>query len=486
MSSRVGKSAGRGKRGRKPDPSANLDGGGEAENVLLPKPITDRLFRGIAGSAPTIIWMDDTEGNCIFVNRTWCDFTGRPESGGLGQGWSNSVHPDDRMIFRRAFLVAVARRQPWRGEYRMRRHDGVWCWVIDSARPLFDDDGAYLGHVGAVIDITERKAAEEALRISEGHFRTLTQAMPHLVWTSEADGACRYLSAGWAEFLGPAPNQKLWRAAIHPEDRAGVDAAWAATESGENYESEYRLRRLDGEYRWFLSRAAPLCGEGGALIRWVGTCTDMTDRKHAEDRQRVLMAELDHRVKNTLAKVQAMAWQTMRTSESPQAFNEAFGARLQALARAHDMLNRSGREGATLGEIVRESLSPIAGRDDGRTVISGETIPLSGRAALTLSVVLHELATNAAKHGALGVPDGRVIVAWRRRGGRIELNWAESGGPPVLSPTRRGFGLRLISESIGHELGGKVALDFNPEGLVCTIRLPASDEVLFSAAGPAG
>ncbi len=482
MSSRVGKGAGRGKRGRSPDPPANLESVEQPESIPLPRPITDRLFRGIAGSAPTIIWMDDTQGNCIFVNRTWCEFTGRPESEGLGQGWSNIVHPDDRVTFRRAFLVAVARRQPWRGEYRMRRHDGAWRWVIDGARPLFDDDGAYLGHVGAVMDITERKAAEEALRISEGHFRTLTQAMPHLVWTGEADGSCRYLSAGWVEFLGPAPNQELWRAAIHPEDRDSVDASWAAADRGENYESEYRLRRLDGEYRWFLSRAEPLCDQDGSLIRWVGTCTDMTERKHAEDRQRVLMAELDHRVKNTLAKVQAMAWQTMRTSQSPEAFNLAFGSRLQALACAHDMLNKAGREGNSLKEIVREALSPLAGRDDGRTAISGEPIRLSGRAMLTLSVVLHELATNAAKHGAFSIPDGQVIVEWHRQGDRIELIWIERGGPPVRPPTRRGFGLRLISESIGHELGGKVVLDFQPGGLRCTIRLPVTEEVLSPSA----
>jgi PAS domain S-box-containing protein len=209
----------------------------EVSAAALPGPITDRLFRGIVGTAPTIIWMDDAEGRCIFVNKTWCEFTGRPEADGLGEGWANSVHPEDRTTFRRAFLVAVARRQPWRGEYRLRRHDGAWRWVIDSARPLFDSDGAYLGHVGSVADITERKQAEEALKISEGHFRTLTLAMPHLVWTMEADRTCRYLSAGWSDFLGAAPSRSLWRAAMHPDDVEGVDAAWAAAEGGDAYES---------------------------------------------------------------------------------------------------------------------------------------------------------------------------------------------------------------------------------------------------------
>jgi PAS domain S-box-containing protein len=452
----------------------------QTEVTNPPSPMADRLFRGIVDAAPAIVWMDDPEGRCIFVNKTWCEFTGLPESDGLGEGWAGSVHPDDRTLFRRAFLVAVARRQPWRGEYRMRRHDGAWRWVIDTARPLFDRDGTYLGHVGSVMDITERKAAEEALRLSEAHFRTLTQSMPHLVWTMEADGACRYLSPGWAEFLGPRPSRTLWRAAIHPDDLATIDASWTAAERGARYEAEYRLRRHDGEYRWFLSRAAQLRDADGTFIRWVGTCTDVTERKMAEDRQQVLIAELDHRVKNTLAKVQAMAWQTMRTTQSPEQFNEAFGARLQALARAHDMLNRAGRDGANLEETVRESLSPLAGRDDGRTSIGGAPVRLSGRAVLTLSIVLHELATNAAKHGALSAPDGRTDVQWRARNGRIELIWTESGGPPVSPPSRRGFGLRLISDSIAHELGGEVALEFAAGGLVCTIRLPISEDVTLA------
>ena len=478
MTSSSGKSRDPGAR----TPSATADKPRRLEPTL-PAPITDRLFRGIAGAAPTIIWMDDADGRCVFVNKTWCEFTGRPEADGLGEGWSGSVHPEDRPIFRRAFLTAVAERRPWRGEYRLRRHDGAWRWVIDTARPLFDDDGTYVGHVGSVMDITERREAEEALRLSEGHFRTLTESMPHLVWTLEAGGACRYLSAGWADFLGANPSYERWRDAIHPEDRAAVDASWAAAGPVEGYQSEYRLRRLDGTYRWFLSRAARLHDAEGRFVRWVGTCTDVTERKQAEERQRVLMAELDHRVKNTLAKVQAMAWQTMRTARSPDSFNEIFGARLQALARAHDMLNRAGHDGASLHETVREALVPIAGGDALRASLSGDPIRLSGRAVLTLSIVLHELATNAAKHGALSAPDGRTEVTWSGNSGRIEIAWAESGGPAVTPPTRRGFGLRLIADSIAHELGGDVALDFARTGLVCKIGLPVSEDVRLGELG---
>jgi len=301
--------------------------------------------------------------------------------------------------------------------------------------------------------------------------------MPHMVWTMEADGTCRYLSLGWKEFLGAAPNRTLWRAAIHPEDVAAVDDAWAAAQRGQTYESEYRLRRLDGQHRWLMSRAAPLRDIDGGLVRWVGTCTDVTERKQAEDRQRVLMAELDHRVKNTLAKVQAMAWQTMRITRSADEFNEAFGARLQALAQAHDMLNRAGQDWASLEQTVYEALGPLGGLEDGRTVASGDPVRLSGRAVLTLSIVLHELATNAAKHGALSSPDGRADVTWRGGEGKVELVWKESGGPTVAAPSRRGFGLRLISDSISYELGGEAVFEFDPRGLICSIRVPASADV---------
>jgi two-component sensor histidine kinase len=204
---------------------------------------------------------------------------------------------------------------------------------------------------------------------------------------------------------------------------------------------------------------------------------DVGVRRQAEERQRLLAAELDHRVKNTLATVQALASLTLRNSESPAAFKNTFDARLQAMARGHNLLARRGWEGAALDEIVRETIAPYADAGGARILAAGPNLRLLPAAATTLVMVLHELATNAAKHGALSAPAGRVALDWRTDAGALELCWAESAGPPVQPPTRRGFGSALIEQSIASGLAGEARFDFAPTGLVCTIRLPLSDKV---------
>jgi two-component sensor histidine kinase len=204
---------------------------------------------------------------------------------------------------------------------------------------------------------------------------------------------------------------------------------------------------------------------------------DVGVRRQAEERQRLLAAELDHRVKNTLATVQALASLTLRSSESPEAFKKTFEARLQAMASGHNLLARGGWEGASLREIVREMLAPYADAAGARILASGPNVRLVPAAATTLSMALHELATNAAKHGALSTAAGRVALDWRTDGGAVELRWMESAGPPVQPPTRRGFGSTLIEQSIVSSLGGEARFDFAPTGFVCTIRLPLSDKV---------
>jgi two-component sensor histidine kinase len=204
---------------------------------------------------------------------------------------------------------------------------------------------------------------------------------------------------------------------------------------------------------------------------------DVGMRRQAEERQRLLAAELDHRVKNTLATVQALASLTLRSSESPEAFRKTFEARLQAMANGHNLLARGGWEGASLREIVSEMLAPYADADGKRVLASGPNVRLVPAAATALIMVLHELATNAAKHGALSTAAGRVALDWRSDGGAVELRWAESVGPPVQTPTRRGFGSTLIEQSIVSTLSGEVRFDFASDGLVCTMRLPLSDKV---------
>jgi len=197
--------------------------------------------------------------------------------------------------------------------------------------------------------------------------------------------------------------------------------------------------------------------------------SDVTDRVLAERRQKLLVDELNHRVKNTLATVQAIARTTVRSVDNLAAFREAFEPRLLALSTTHDLLTATSWQGAALRDVLLSELEPYA---PGKYRLQGRDVELTPGETLALGLVVHELATNAAKYGALKAEAGCVTVRWRVAGGELRLTWRETGGPPVVPPTRQGFGSRLIERSLAGQLAGAARLDFAPDGLVCRIRLP--------------
>jgi two-component sensor histidine kinase len=259
-------------------------------------------------------------------------------------------------------------------------------------------------------------------------------------------------------------------ALIHPEDRprrqAAIDEAIA---TGGEMELEYRTFRPDGTVGWVLARGRAAYEDGQAVLM-AGISMDVTQRKRAEARQNLLINELNHRVKNTLASVQSLA---MLSWQGDQPAAEAFLQRLHALARVHDLLSEAAWEGAALGDVVRRTLAPYEDAQP-RLTIAGPAVRLNPNAAVTLSMAFHELATNAIKYGALSVPTGRIEILWRAQDGAVTIDWRESAGPAVAEPTHHGFGSRLIEQGLARELDGHAAFDFRPEGLVCSIRLPLS------------
>ena len=231
----------------------------------------------------------------------------------------------------------------------------------------------------------------------------------------------------------------------------------------------------------FLMSAGPLHNSRGGLSGCIVTLTDISERKQAELRQKLLIDELNHRVKNTLAAVQSIAVQTRRTTESAGAFHHAFTSRLMALARAHDLVTLQAWQGAALVDVIRQTLAPFIAGNETRISIDGPPIKLSPNAAVTMSMGFHELATNAAKYGALSAPTGHISLNWDIDGSpddpAVESRWIESGGPPVKTPSRRGFGSRLLQQGLVIELDGAVDLDYAETGLKCTARLKLSDKI---------
>jgi PAS domain S-box-containing protein len=313
----------------------------------------------------------------------------------------------------------------------------------------------------------ERAQAEQSLRDSEDHYRHTVELNPQVTWTALADGHLDRLSSRWQEWTGTSGLGDGWAEALHPDDREPTLEAWRrSVATGEPYDFEHRVRRVDGSYRWARSRAFPRHDSQGHVCLWYGSTEDIDKRRQAEERQRLLLHELNHRVKNTLATVQAIAFQTLKGEVSLGEARGRFEARLLALSRAHNLLTGQNWAGASLEQVVRDATDYLS-RD--RFEIEGETVWLAPRAAVAMALALHELGTNAVKYGALSGEHGTVSIRWSVEARTLRMTWKERGGPEVVQPERRGFGSRLIEKGLATDLDGSAELRFEPDGLRCVI-----------------
>jgi len=250
-----------------------------------------------------------------------------------------------------------------------------------------------------------------------------------------------------------------------------------ALATGQPKRAEVALGHAPG-VRWHDLHIEPLRNEAGDIVGLTCASVDMTERKEAEAHLRLLLRELTHRSKNLLAVIQAMARQTARHAGSTDGFLHQFGARLQALAASHDLLVRESWHGASLSELIRSQLGSYIGHGAGQVSIEGPAVALKPEAAQNLGLALHELAVNAAKFGALSVPNGRVSITWGRReggdGNAIELDWREELGPKVKVRRKKGFGSMVIERNLVRALDAEVELHFDPDGLHCHVVIPAS------------
>ena len=325
-------------------------------------------------------------------------------------------------------------------------------------------------------DVTEERRREGALRESEARFRNMADNAPVMIWVTEPDGRCSYISRRWSEFTGQTPEEALgfsWLEAVHPDDRAETEAVFReANRKQEVFCVDYRARRHDGEWRWVIDAAAPRFGDDGQFLGYIGSAIDITERKQSENRLKLLAREVDHRAKNILALVQVMIRQTR--AASVEDFIRIATGRLYALGRAHTLLSQGRWSGADLHRLIDEELALFRIGPGGRVHLSGPPVRLGPEAAQSLAMALHELTTNATKHGALSVPQGIVRLEWTGGGeAPLVLRWSESGGPPVREPERSGVGLDVINRIIGDQLGGGAGFTWRREGIVCDIVVPA-------------
>jgi len=395
--------------------------------------------------------------------------------------FERAVHPDDLPAVRAA--IAAATDPDGSGlmnmEYRVLRANGALRWVEVFGRAFFEGR-ACVRFVGVVSDVTERREAIDRLLRQEETLRLAIDAADVGTWDLDVETGAVIWSDRLYAMFGLRNGEPLDIATsltyLHPSDMARVqDAVGQAMDPAvrADYAAEFRvIGRDDHVERWLSAKGKVFFGDNGKAQRFVGAVVNITDRKRSELHLRLLINEMNHRVKNSLATIQAIAAQSFNGSHPLPQAQEAFTNRIIALAEAHDLLTHENWEGADLYDVA-ERLAALHG-GAARFELSGPAVRLSPKTALSLSMALHELATNAIKYGALSTPAGRVRIAWDFAPGdgaeRLDLTWTERGGPPVAPPAERGFGSRLIERGLAAELSGSAAIDFLPDGVVCRIQ----------------
>jgi PAS domain S-box-containing protein len=351
----------------------------------------------------------------------------------------------------------------------------------------FDSLGDALARASELLSLQaeQQHRAEQELRASEEHFRLLADSMPQLVWTARPDGRIDYTSARREKY--GAIGRTDWEGIIHPDDRRATAEAWLrASEAGVPYEMEHRLFVIGKGYAWHLSRASPLLDEEGKVVRWYGATTDIDDQKQREQNIRDLMAEVNHRSRNLLAVAQAIARCGVSTATTIREFEQRYSDRLVGLAASQDLLTERNWRGVPLEALVRVQVAlPPDGRKAARFVTAGPLVLLSPNATQTLGLALHELCSNALKHGALSNDRGDVLLVWRIHDSAVEPNfemvWRERGGPPADAPAAPGFGSVLLERLTAAGLNASSTLVFDVEGVTWRLLAPLKEIVMTGA-----
>ncbi|HVX36653.1 MAG TPA: PAS domain S-box protein [Hyphomicrobium sp.] len=436
-----------------------------------------------ADALPVGVYSCDKTGALLAFNRRCVSYWGvEPQTGTGGEfsGGCRTYDLDNTPLPASDDPMAVALRtgKPADGrELIFERQDGSRIFVEVSAQPIFEQ-GELVGGVACIQDITKRKEAEVSLDndgLQAARLAAIVASSDDAIVSKTLEGFITSWNAGAERIFGYSAEEIIGQhitRIVPPELRSEEEDILARLRRGEHIDHFETVRLAkDGRQIDVSVTVSPMRDKFGKLIGASKVGRDITERKHFESLQQLLISELNHRVKNTLATVQSIANQTVHHAKNANDFATSFGGRLQALARTHSLLTQSRWQGAELSDIIRDQL-PLSETD--RVSYSGPRVMLSAQAALHLSLVLHELETNAMKYGALSNLKGELSIRWmvRTDGGRhLVLRWQERGGPSVTAPQSRGFGTTLIEKSLGAH-GGVTSISYEAEGITCEITLP--------------
>ncbi|WP_407156278.1 sensor histidine kinase [Bradyrhizobium sp. STM 3557] len=413
------------------------------------------------------------DGNIALVNSRLCALTGRGAADLMGQSFAT--------LF--AGAAPVQRDGEAASEAQLRRTDGgtlpVSVWMHQMSI------GGVVATLVTLTDLSIHRRAEEGAS-AERFARSILEQATDAIVVLARDGHITHASQVAERLAGSSPVGQLFSDAFPLDAQSAEEQGTLTRFSRESLDRALGTRPIHGievrlrneASRSFLLSAGPLVDDAKDVVGSIVTLTDITERKRAEEQQTVLVAELNHRVKNILAIVQSVAGQTLRTWPSLPAFNKAFSGRIQAVSIAHDILTQTRWIGIGVNELLATVLAPY-GASERRFVTEGPPVLLRARLVLPLSMVLHELATNASKYGALSTPSGRVAISWQLRedGHRLALTWLERGGPKIEGSGSRGFGITLIERVVRFDLDGEAKINFEPDGIRCVLSFALKADV---------
>jgi PAS domain S-box-containing protein len=451
----------------------------------------------ILQSLPVAVYTTDAAGRITFYNEAAAQLWGvRPELGKSEFCGSWKLYwPDGTPLPHHDCPMALALREkrPIRGmEAVAERPDGTRVPFIPYPSPLFDASGALVGAVNTLVDITERYETEQRIRESEARYRgiaAIVESSEDAVLTKDLNGVITSWNHGATRLFGYAAEEVIGKpiTILIPAERHDEEPTiLARIRRGERIDHYETVRqRKDGSTIDISLTVSPVKDPDGRIVGASKIARDITDRRRAEQQQRLLLREMDHRVKNLFAVASGVVALSARSAATPEELTSAVRDRLAALARAHALTLTVTSEGGkrieqstTLHALIRTILSPYEGRteaDKARVAITGPDIRLAGGLVTTFALLLHEFATNAAKYGALSTPAGDIEIACSEAGGQFALTWRERGGPPIDNDGHsEGFGTMLARATVKEQLRGEISREWEPEGL--TIRLSVAKD----------
>lgn len=440
-------------------------------------------FELIAQNLPVLCWIARGDGYIFWYNRRWHDYCGSTPQAMEGWGWQSVHDPEELPGVMARWQLSIATGKPFEMVFPLRGSDGLFRRFLTRIVPVANEDGDIVRWIGTNTEVESQLNAEAALEASEAKLQVLTDAMPQMVWSTLPDGHHDYYNARWYEFTGApygSTDGEGWNGMFHPEDQERAWERWRhSLATGEPYEVEYRLRHHSGHYRWTLGRALPVRNAAGEITRWIGTCTDIDEAKRNAALTELISRELSHRIKNIFAVIGGLIGISAPKQGEGAAYAKEVAGRIAALGRAHNFARPHGPESSVhqslggLHGLLAELMTPYDRASGRQYEISGADKPVSDRSATPLALLIHELATNAVKYGALSSAEGRVAIAVEDTPDEIRIIWQETGGPMITSePIQTGFGTQLSDISIVSQLGGKIERDWRQEGLKVIITIP--------------